>query len=88
MCHKASPSGPSSVSAGGKRCCPRTIQGFKSNYVETESGEEYWISGPKKRGGDRLYGTGRVDIDKDAREDYWDAIRGEPGHRHFTFYRG
>jgi hypothetical protein len=30
-------------------------KGFKSNYVEIEPGENYWISGLKKTGGDRLY---------------------------------
>src|SRR4051794_14305920 len=30
--------------------------GFKSNYYCVETGEDYWISGPKRRGGDALYG--------------------------------
>ena len=30
--------------------------GFKSNYYCVETGDDYWISGPKRRGGDRLYG--------------------------------
>lgn len=30
--------------------------GFKANYYDVETGEEYWISGPKKDGSDRLYG--------------------------------
>lgn len=62
-------------------------QGFKSNYRETESGEEYWISGPKKRGGDRLYGTDRVEIDEDVREEYWLEVRSMPEKRDCTFYR-
>ena len=28
--------------------------GFKSNYYCVETGEDYWISGPKRRGGDAL----------------------------------
>jgi hypothetical protein len=31
-------------------------QGFKANYFEVETGEEYWISGCKKDGSTRLYG--------------------------------
>jgi hypothetical protein len=53
--------------------------GFKSNYYCVETGEDYWISGPKRRGGDALYGGGRsIEIDEDAREEYWMEIRGEP----------
>jgi hypothetical protein len=28
--------------------------GFKSNYYAVETGDNYWISGPKRRGGDRM----------------------------------
>jgi hypothetical protein len=53
--------------------------GFKANYYDTASGEEYWISGPKKDGSDRLYGEAvPVEIDDDAREEYWKEIRGLP----------
>ena len=41
------------------------------------TGVTYWISGPKKRGGDKLYG-GVVEIDEDARIEYWTKIRGRP----------
>ena len=54
--------------------------GFKANYFDLETGEEYWISGCKKRGGDRLYG-GLVQIDDDVHEEYWSIIRGMPQHR-------
>jgi hypothetical protein len=56
-------------------------RGFKSNYRDVDTREEYWISGPHKDGGDRLYG-GRdtVDIDPDVRREYWRDIRGQP-HR-------
>jgi hypothetical protein len=52
-------------------------RGFKANYVDVATGDEYWISGPKKDGTDRLYG-GRspVEIDEDVREEYWRNIRG------------
>ncbi|MCE0521377.1 MAG: hypothetical protein LV480_00510 [Methylacidiphilales bacterium] len=53
--------------------------GYKANYCETETGEEYWISGPKKDGSDRLYGERvPVAIDEDIREEYWTAIRNLP----------
>jgi len=42
---------------------------FKANYFDCENGEHYWISGCKKRGGDRLY-AGTIEIDNDVREEY------------------
>jgi hypothetical protein len=48
--------------------------GFKANYVDVETGEQYWISGCKKDGTDALYST-TVEIDEDVREEYWSAIR-------------
>jgi hypothetical protein len=52
-------------------------QGFKSNYIEMSTGAEYWISGCKKRGGDRLYPR-LVEIDADVLEEYWVQIRNLP----------
>jgi hypothetical protein len=44
-----------------------------------ETGERYWISGPKKRGGDALYATNiTTKIDDDVREEYWTQIRNIP----------
>lgn len=63
------------------------VQGYKYNYLETSSDEEYWISGPKKRGGDRLYGIGRVEIDDDVRVEYWTKVRSMPDMCNQTFYR-
>lgn len=55
--------------------------GFKANYYDVATGEEYWISGPRKDGADRLYGEPvPVEIDEDVREEYWTHIRNEP-HR-------
>jgi hypothetical protein len=54
--------------------------GFKSNYYDVGTGDEYWISGPRKDGGDRLYGErSAVEIDDDVREEYWTQIRRLPG---------
>ena len=53
--------------------------GFKSNYYCVETGEDYWISGPKRRGGDTLYGGSTpIEIDEDVREEYWRDIRRQP----------
>lgn len=61
--------------------------GFKANYRNMTTNEYYWISGPKKRGGDRLYGTGLVAIDDDVREEYWTRIREKPELAAQNFYR-
>jgi hypothetical protein len=56
--------------------------GYKANYFDTETGEEYWISGCKRGGGDRLYGGGLpVEIDEDVRDEYWTEIRKQPSQR-------
>ena len=53
--------------------------GFKSNYYDLETGEQYWISAPRSDGADRLYGEAKpVEIDEDVRREYWRGIRGEP----------
>jgi len=53
--------------------------GFKSNYYNVDTGEDYWISGPKRNGGDTLYGGSTpVEIDDDVREEYWRDIRRQP----------
>ena len=54
-------------------------QGFKSNYYDVESGDEYWISGPHRDGQDRLYSSNiPVEIDGDVRDEYWTVIRNCP----------
>ncbi len=60
--------------------------GFKANYIDAETREEYWISGCKKKGGDRLY-SGTIEIDDDAREDYWVEIRQMPDNRNIKVLR-
>ena len=53
--------------------------GFKSNYYCVETGQDYWISGPKRRGGDALYGGNTpIEIDEDVRKEYWREIRRQP----------
>jgi hypothetical protein len=51
-----------------------------ANYRDIETGEFYWISGPKKNGQDRYNWASRtpVEIDDDVREEYWLNIRNQP----------
>jgi hypothetical protein len=59
--------------------------GFKANYVDVLTGEQFWISGPKKDGSDRLYGEHvPVEIDEGVRLEYWSLIRGQPERSHET----
>ncbi len=61
----------------GRRFKTLKGRGFKANYYDVETGEEYWISGCKKDGTAALYST-TVEIDEDAREEYWTKIREKP----------
>ena len=55
------------------------IRGFKANYFDAETHDEYWISGPRGDGEDRLYVRNiPVEIDDDVREEYWTEIRKKP----------
>jgi len=60
--------------------------GYKYNCVDAETGDRYWISGPKRNGTDTLYG-GVVEIDEDARVEYWTSVRMLPSCTHLTTYR-
>jgi len=56
-------------------------KGFRlqSEFYDIATRAEYWTSGPRKDGADRLYGErSPVDIDEDARAEYWRVIRGMP----------
>ena len=57
-------------------------RGFKANFYEVESKDEYWISGCRQDGQDRLYGERvPVEIDEDVREEYWTKIRKLPKNK-------
>lgn len=46
-------------------------QAFKANYYEVNSGDDYWISGPRKDEHNRLYGGNKgVIVDDDVRDEY------------------
>jgi hypothetical protein len=63
--------------------------GFKANYFEVETGDHYWISGPRRDGEDRLYVSNLpVHIDDDVREEYWTEIRKQPEHVSCATTRG
>ena len=55
----------------------KTKSGYKYNCIDEETGEAYWVSGPRRDGADKLYG-GVVHIDDDARTAYWTTIRELP----------
>ena len=57
--------------------------GFKANYFDVETGEEYWISGCRKDGRDALYST-ETTIDEDIREEYWTEIRKQPENKNIS----
>ena len=63
----------------------KTKGGYKFNCVDDETREYYWVSGPHKRRADRLYG-GLVEIDEDARVEYWTTIRAQPALVALTEY--
>ena len=49
------------------------------NHFDPETGDEYWVSGPKKNGQDRFPWAGeKIRIDPDVREEYWTQIRNQP----------
>ena len=49
--------------------------GVSGNFIDIETREEYWVSGPKKDRQDRhRAGTGLVEIDPDVRDDYFKLI--------------
>jgi hypothetical protein len=52
--------------------------GFKANYFDIETGDRFWISGPRRDGAEALYGriTETGDVHEDVAEDYWRDIRG------------
>ncbi len=49
---------------------------LKANYYDESTLEEFWVSNPTKNGSDSLYPT-VVEVDEDAREEYWISIRND-----------
>lgn len=69
-----------SVSYAGRTFQSLKGSGFKANYFDIDSGEHFWISGPRKDGKDRLYpkSASPVEVDADIAEEYWRDIRKMP----------
>lgn len=50
-------------------------RGISGNYIDIETGEEYWISGVKKDGTDRHWdGSGKIVMDTKVVEEYLELI--------------
>ena len=61
---------------GGMGLTSRRGSGIVGNYINPETGIEYWISGPKKNGQDRHWaGGGPVYVEAGVQEEYWRDIR-------------
>jgi len=75
-----------SIRYDGKTFRTLAGSGFKANYFDIETGEEYWISGCHKDGRDALYTTD-VEIDEDVRVEYWTEIRRQPDKVHVARFR-
>jgi hypothetical protein len=52
--------------------------GYKANFYDVETGDHFWISGPRRDGADGLYGriTQPSDVDDDVADAYWRDMRG------------
>ena len=51
---------------------------FNSNFYDHDTGEEFWISGPKRDRTDARYSSKQPEIDDDAREAYEAFLAGSP----------
>src|SRR5262245_51523015 len=70
----------------GRKLAPLKGHGLKANYFDSETLEEFWISGPRADGTDSLYGA-TVEIDEDCRKEYWRYIRKQPNLVSSTSYK-
>lgn len=53
-------------------------RGARGNYLDVQSGEEYWVSGVKRRGSNRHWsGGGAIEIDPSVHEEYKAHIGGK-----------
>jgi len=56
----------------------RRDQGIDSNFFDVETGEDFWLSGPKRDRTDARYGPATTVVDEDAREAYEAFLDGAP----------
>lgn len=60
----------------------QSLKTTNGNYYDLQTGEKYWISGPKKNGEDRHWaGSGPVQIDPNVHEEDDETIRGVRANR-------
>jgi hypothetical protein len=65
-----------SIYLHGKRLERSRGQAIAGNYIDVATGNEYWVSGIKKRGRNRHWaGSGSVKIDAAARDEYMALIK-------------
>jgi hypothetical protein len=61
---------------GGLILASQRGAGIMGNYIDANTGIEYWVSGPKKNGQDRHWaGSGDVRIEADVVDEYWRDVR-------------
>lgn len=60
------------------RTLQRTSGLFDANFQDTDSGETFWVSGPKRDRSDGRYSSQQPQITPDARQPYEAFLNGEP----------
>lgn len=53
-------------------------RGFKASYHDVETGDSFWVSGPKRDCSDALYGGSTPTEIDDVRAEYWRDLRRQP----------
>lgn len=56
----------------------RRSQSFDSNFFDVETGEDFWLSGPKRDRTDTRYGPATTVVEDDVREAYEAFLDGAP----------
>lgn len=56
----------------------RRSQGPDGNFFDVETGEWFWLSGPKRDRSDTRYGPEPPKVDDDARDAYYAFLAGAP----------
>src|SRR6476646_1759572 len=71
---------------GDRTLVPLHGWAFKANYIDRRTREEFWVSNPHRDGNDSLL-PAIVEIDADAREEYWTKIRDQSSNSERASYR-
>ncbi|HEY8621465.1 MAG TPA: hypothetical protein VIM01_15450 [Dermatophilaceae bacterium] len=56
----------------------RTPGLWDANFVDAETGDEFWLSGPKRDQSDTRYGARTTTVDADVRDVYEAFLGGDP----------